>query len=186
MKNKKHFNTTRYTVIMIIMLLIFSAMAGRLFFLQVVKSKQYVEQSNSKAIREIPEAAPRGDILDCKGNKLATSALGYMLVYNQTDESDKTFFSTMDKVFKILDESGESQQDDFEIKINPFKFEFRSEDENVRNALEIRFKKDRGLNESIEKKIKSKNKDISDDDLETSVNKELLKISAEDTFKHEC
>ncbi|WP_442886036.1 penicillin-binding transpeptidase domain-containing protein [Clostridium sp.] len=183
MKNKKHFNTTRYTVIMIIMLLIFSAMAGRLFFLQVVKSKQYVEQSNSKAIREIPEAAPRGDILDCKGNKLATSALGYMLVYNQTDESDKTFFSTMDKVFKILDESGESQQDDFEIKINPFKFEFRSEDENVRNALEIRFKKDRGLNESIEKKIKSKNKDISDDDLETSVNKELLKISAEDTFK---
>ncbi|WP_368490583.1 penicillin-binding transpeptidase domain-containing protein [Clostridium sp. BJN0013] len=183
MKEKKHFKVTRYTTIIIIMLLIFTTMAARLFFLQVVQGKEYKEQSNNKSIREIPETAPRGDILDCNGNKLAKSRLGYMLVYNQTDESDKTFFSTMDKVFKILDENGENQQDDFELKINPFKFEFRSEDENARNTLEIRFKRDSGLNDSIEKKIKSKNEDISEDDLESQVNKELLKISAEDTFK---
>ncbi|WP_049759123.1 penicillin-binding transpeptidase domain-containing protein [Clostridium kluyveri] len=182
-KKKKLFKNTRYTAITVIMLLIFSTMAGRLFFLQVVQGKQYMEQSNNRAIREIPEAAPRGDILDCKGNKLATSAQGYVLVYNQTDESDKTFFSTMDKVFKILDENGQNQQDDFELKVNPFQFQFRSDDENTRNSLEIKFKRDRGLNEAIQKKIKSKNEDISDDNLKTQVNKELLKISAEDTFK---
>lgn len=187
MKNKKHPNITRYTAVIIIMIFLFIIMAGRVFFLQVVQGKEYQEQSNNKAIREIPDVAPRGDILDSKGNKLATSSQSYVLVYNQPDntdeEKDSVFFSTMDKVFKILDESGETQQDDFELKVNPFRFEFRSDDENTRNNLEVRFKRDRGLNESIEKKIKSKNENISDDDLETQVNKELLKISAEDTFK---
>ncbi|MFL0195771.1 penicillin-binding transpeptidase domain-containing protein [Clostridium sp. WILCCON 0269] len=183
MKKKKHPNITRYTTIIIIMLILFVTMAMRLFFLQVVQGKEYKEQSNNRSIREIPDVAPRGDILDSKGNKLATSTLGYMLVYNQTDESDKTFFSTMDEVFKVLDQSGESQQDDFELKINPFEFQFRSDDENTRKNLEIRFKRDRGLNDTIEKKIKSKNKNISQDDLDSQVNKELLKISAEDTFK---
>ncbi|WP_368488542.1 penicillin-binding transpeptidase domain-containing protein [Clostridium sp. BJN0013] len=189
MRSKKHTNITRYTAVIIIMLFLFITMAMRLFFLQVVQGKEYKEQSNNKSIREIPDVAPRGDILDCNGNKLAKSTLGYVLVYNQPDEtddtnkSDSTFFSAMDKVFKILDESGETQQDDFELKVNPFRFEFRSDDENTRNNLEIRFKRDRGLNNSIEKKIKSKNENISEDDLESQVNKELLKISAEDTFK---
>ncbi|UZQ51738.1 penicillin-binding transpeptidase domain-containing protein [Clostridium kluyveri] len=189
MKNKKHHNITRYTMVIVIMSVLFVTMAMRLFFLQVVQGKEYKEQSNNKSIREIPDTAPRGDILDSKGNKLARSVQGYVLVYNQpdededTDESNNTFFTTMDKVFKILDENKVNQQDDFELKVSPFRFEFRSDDENTRNALEIKFKRDRGLNEVIEKKIKSKNEDISDDDLKNQVNKELLKISAEDTFK---
>ncbi|WP_369703024.1 penicillin-binding transpeptidase domain-containing protein [Clostridium moutaii] len=165
------------------MLTIFATIAGRLLFLQVVKGQDYKEQSNNKSIREIPDIAPRGKILDSKGSILATSTQGYMLVYNKTDESDKVFFTTMSKVFKILDQSGESQQDDFELKINPFRFEFRSDDEATRKALEIKFKRDRGLNDEIEKDIKSKNKNISDDELKSLVNKKLLTISAEDTFK---
>ncbi|PRR85754.1 Penicillin-binding protein 2B [Clostridium luticellarii] len=181
--DKRYSDITRYTALITIMLIIFFTIAGRLFFLQVVKGQEYKEQSNNKSIREIPDIAPRGKILDVKGNVLAASTQGYMLVYNQTDESDKVFFTTMSKVFKILDESGESQQDDFELKINPFKFEFRSDDEETRKALEIKFKRDRGLNEPIEKSIKSRNKNISEDELKSMVNKELLKISPEDTFK---
>lgn len=180
---KKEFNITRYTMLITIMLIIFSTIAGRLFFLQVVEGQEYKERSNNKSIRQIPNAAPRGKILDVKGSVLATSTQGYMLVYNQTDDSDKVFFTTMSEVFKILDESDENQQDDFELKINPFKFEFRSDDEETRKALEIKFKRDRGLNEPIDKSIKSKNKNISDDELRSLVNKELLKISPEDTFK---
>ncbi|MFC0904333.1 hypothetical protein ACFHWD_06490 [Clostridium sp. MT-14] len=183
MIKKKEFNITRYTMLITIMLIIFSTIAGRLFFLQVVEGQEYKERSNNKSIRQIPDAAPRGKILDVKGSVLATSTQGYMLVYNQTDDSDKVFFTTMSEVFKILDESGENQQDDFELKINPFRFEFRSDDEETRKNLEIKFKRDRGLNEDIEKSIKSKNKNISDDELKVLVNKELLKISPEDTFK---
>ncbi|WP_407647154.1 hypothetical protein [Clostridium aromativorans] len=183
MIKKKEFNITRYTMLITIMLIIFSTIAGRLFFLQVVEGQEYKERSNNKSIRQIPNAAPRGKILDVKGSVLATSTQGYMLVYNQTDDSDKVFFTTMSEVFKILDESDENQQDDFELKINPFRFEFRSDDEETRKNLEIKFKRDRGLNEDIEKSIKSKNKNISDDELKVLVNKELLKISPEDTFK---
>ncbi len=104
-------------------------------------------------------------------------------MYNQTDTNDKKFFTTMDKVFKILDANGESQQDDFELKINPFKFEFRSDDPETRKNLEIKFKRDRGLNEPIEKKIKTKNKDISDDELKKQVNDQLLKISPKKTYE---
>ncbi|MFL0197599.1 penicillin-binding transpeptidase domain-containing protein [Clostridium sp. WILCCON 0269] len=183
MKKKKYSNITRYTAITVIMLILFSAMVIKLFFLQVVNSKEYKEQSNNRSIKEVPTLAPRGDILDSKGNKLATSTLNYVLVYNQTDESNKTFFSTMDKVFKLLDENGEIQQDDFELKINPFRFEFMSDDENTRKALEIRFKRDSHLNDPIEKEIKKKNKDISEASLKSQVNKKLLEMSAETTFK---
>jgi penicillin-binding protein 2 len=180
---RRKFDITRYNILIVIMTVIFSIIMVRIFFLQVVEGQDYKERSNNKSIREIPDAAPRGKIVDVKGNVLAASTQGYMLVYNQTDESDKVFFTTMSKVFKILDESGESQQDDFELKINPFKFEFRSDDEETRKALEIKFKRDRGLNETIEKSIKGKNKDISDDELKSLVNKELLKISPGDTFR---
>ncbi|AGY77024.1 penicillin-binding transpeptidase domain-containing protein [Clostridium autoethanogenum] len=183
MKEKKHSNITRYTVLSVIMVAIFATIAGRLLFLQVVKGQEYKEQSNNKSLTEIQEPAPRGKILDKDGNILATSNQSYVLIYNQTDENDKTFFPTMSKVFKILDESGESQKDDFELKINPYRFEFRSDDEETRKNLEIKFKRDRGLNDEIEKKIKSKNKNISEDDLKSLVNKELLKITPEDTFK---
>ena len=137
------------------MVIIFATITGRLLFLQVVKGQEYKEQSNNKSLTEIQEAAPRGKILDKNGNVLATNIQSYVVVYNQTDENDKTFFPTMNKVFKILDESGESQKDDFELKINPYRFEFRSDDEKTRKNLEIKFKRDRGLNDEIENKIKN-------------------------------
>ncbi len=165
------------------MVIIFATITGRLLFLQVVKGQEYKEQSNNKSLTEIQEAAPRGKILDKNGNVLATNIQSYVVVYNQTDENDKTFFPTMNKVFKILDESGESQKDDFELKINPYRFEFRSDDEKTRKNLEIKFKRDRGLNDEIENKIKKSNKDISEDELTSLVNKELLKITPEETFK---
>lgn len=179
-KGKKRMS--RYTALIVIMAIIFGCIGVQLFLLQIVKGDDYKEQANNKSIKEISDPAPRGNILDKNGAVLATSKQSYTLVYNQTDESDKYFFKTMDKVFKILDANGETQQDDFELKINPFKFEFRSDDANTRRALEIKFKRDRGLNTDIEKKIKANNKNISDDDLTKQVNDELMKISPQDTF----
>lgn len=91
MREKRYSNVTRYTALVVIMLVVFAVIIGRLFFLQVVKGQDYKEQSNNKSIREIPDIAPRGKILDNKGRILATSSQGYMLVYNQADESDKVF-----------------------------------------------------------------------------------------------
>lgn len=59
----------------------------------------------------------------------------------------------MDIVFKILDENNEIQKDDFELKVNPFRFEFKAQDEDARKNAEIRFKRDRGLNEKVQKEL---------------------------------
>jgi Cell division protein FtsI/penicillin-binding protein 2 len=183
MKGDKKIEFTRYTALIIIMIIIFTAIASKLFSLQVLRAEEYKEKANNRSIREIPEAAPRGNILDKSGMLLATSDKSYVLVYNQTDESDKTFFETMDKVFKILDESGETQKDDFELKINPFRFEFTSTDPQVQRMLEIRFKKDRGLDGEIQNKLFKDKKDKLTKEDQDKIDEELLKITPEETFK---
>lgn len=183
MKGNKKIEFTRYTALIVIMIIIFTAIASKLFSLQVLKAEEYKEKANNRSIREIPDPAPRGNILDKNGTLLASNTQSYVLVYNQTDDSDKTFFDTMDKVFKILDESGEAQQDDFELKINPFRFEFRSDDAKTKRLLELRFKKDRGLDAEIQKKLFSNKKDKLTEEDQNKIDEELLKITPEDTFK---
>lgn len=184
MKGDKKREFTRYTALIVIMCLIFTAITSQLFVLQVVKGEEYKEKANTRSIREIPDAAPRGNIVDRNGAVLAKSEQSYVLVYNQTDESDKTFFDTMDKVFKILDENGETKQDDFELKIDPFSFVFRSNDAKTQRMLEIRFKRDRGLNEELEKNLsKDKKKKLTKEEQDKIVDEELLKITPEETFK---
>lgn len=183
MKGNKKIEFTRYTALIVIMIIIFTAIASKLFSLQVLNAEAYKEKANNRSIREIPEAAPRGNILDKNGALLASSDKSYVLVYNQTDESDKTFFDTMDKVFKILDESGETQQDDFELKINPFRFEFTSSDPQVQRMLEIKFKKDRGLDWEIQNKLFKNKKDKLTKEDQDKIDDELLKITPEETFK---
>lgn len=184
MKGDKKREFTRYTALIVIMCLIFTAITSQLFVLQVVKGEEYKEKANNRSIREIPDAAPRGNILDRNGAVLAKSEQSYILVYNQTDESDKTFFDTMDKVFKILDENGETKQDDFELKIDPFSFVFRSNDPQTQRMLEIRFKRDRGLNEELEKNLsKDKKNKLTKEEQDKIVDEELLKITPEETFK---
>jgi penicillin-binding protein 2 len=178
--NKREF--TRYTALIVIMVIIFGAITSKLFVLQVIKGEQYKEAANNKSIREIPDAAPRGKIIDINGAPLAIIEQSFQLVYNRTDESDAEFFDTLDKVFKILDENGETQKDDFELKINPFSFEFRSDDPKVRRNLELRFKKDRGLDGEIQNKLFKNKKDKLTQADQDKIDEELLKMTPEQTF----
>ncbi|QBD87836.1 penicillin-binding protein [Clostridium tetani] len=182
--NKKKKQLNRYTAFFITIALVYSLIAYKLAYLQVVKSEQYKERANTTAITEIPDAAPRGNIIDRKGVVLATNKQSYMLVYNETPENKKYFFQTMDKLFQILNENKEQFQDELELKINPYRFEFKSSDENVRNMQELRFKKDRGLNEKVKKQLFPGKKDKLTDEEEKQIDKELLKISPEETYNY--
>lgn len=181
--NEKENKFTRYTALIIIMGIIFTALISRVFFLQIVKGEEFKEKANNRSVREIPDAAPRGKILDRNGNVLAQSTQSYVLVYSPTDESNKVIFETLEKVFKILDGNGEVQKDDFELNTNPFRFEFKVNDEKTKKNLEIRFKRDRGLNDPIQKKLYKGKKDKLTDDEEAKINEELLKITPEQTYK---
>lgn len=172
---------TRYSAIFVIMVLVLSSIGMRLIYLQLIMGDYYLEKANNSSIREITETAPRGNITDVNGNILATSTQIYNLVFNPTTESDKYFFSTMEKVFKILDENGEAQKDDFVLKTDPFRFEFRTSDSSAKRAQELRFKKDRGFDADIKKKL-FKNKTNLTKEEQAKVDEELLKITPEETF----
>jgi penicillin-binding protein 2 len=140
-KKKKKFS--RFTSLILIMALIVTAIISRLTVLQIVKADEYKDKANTRAITEIQENAPRGQILASDGTPLATSIQSYNLIFMETDDSAMNFYDTMDAVFKILDENAETQKDDFALKTNPFRFEFKAQDDEGRKALEIRFKRDR-------------------------------------------
>ncbi|ERI90283.1 penicillin-binding protein, transpeptidase domain protein [Clostridiales bacterium oral taxon 876 str. F0540] len=182
MKKKKIFN--RYLSLFIIMILIFTAIISRLTILQIVKADEYKDKANTKAVTEIAENAPRGKILDNVGEELAKNKQSYNVTFTETEDSINSFFDTMDGLFKILDGNKADQKDDFQLKVNPYNFQFAASDEDTKNALEIRFKRDRGLNEKVRKKLFPKVKDKLTDDQDDEINTELLKITPEETFNY--
>ena len=52
---------------------IFAIIFFRLWYLQVLSGEQYVQQANANRARDLPIAAPRGQILDREGQPLVTS-----------------------------------------------------------------------------------------------------------------
>ncbi|MBQ6819975.1 MAG: penicillin-binding protein [Clostridium sp.] len=182
---KKKKKISRYTVFIVIMILLFSVFLGKLVYLQIYKHEDYKEKADNSSTRLVSESAPRGKIYDSEGDVLATNIQTYTLTYTKPDDENENFYSTMDKVFEILAENNETIEDDFMLKVNSngeFYFDFKTSDADTKKTVELRFKKDRGLNEDIENDLfGEEHGDLSDEDLE-KVNEELLKISPKDVF----
>ena len=184
-KPKKKNKISRYVVLYIILIGLFTTFIGRLVYLQVYKHADYKEKADVSSTRLISETAPRGKIYDNEGNILATNIQTYTLTYTKPDDEHENFYETMGKVFDILSENGETFEDDLMLKIDSsgnFYFEFTTDDADTKKVVEARFKRDRGLNEEIEKELFGAEKTDFTDEETSTVNEELLKISAEETF----
>ncbi|SMC19127.1 penicillin-binding protein 2 [Clostridium acidisoli DSM 12555] len=170
----------RYTVLLLIMLILFSVLGAKLYYLQVSRGDYYSDSANTKSHKLITVQAPRGFIKDKNGVDLATDVQSYNITYTNTDESEKTLFQTLQKVFKILDENKESQDDNFELKINPYRFEFSTSDATEIQTLQLRFLKDRGFQDNILKKdFKGKKEADLTDSEKAKLNDKLLKLTPE-------
>ncbi|MDP4177207.1 MAG: penicillin-binding protein, partial [Bacillota bacterium] len=183
--NKKQKSFNRYTTLTIAMFLMFSIILYRLVIMQVVLADDYAQQASKNSVAELQSFAPRGNIVDSSGQILATEKQSYMLTYTETDSNKYDFVPIMKNVFKILDDNGESIKDDFELKINPIRFEFKNTD----GTDEIRFKKDRGFDQVVYDKMykKVKNKPALNNlsvEQQNKLNAELLKITPEETFNY--
>ena len=184
-KPKKNKENSRYSILYIIMFIMMGTIVAKLLYIQVYKYEDYKEKADVSSTKFISEEAPRGNIYDSEGNVIATNKQTYTLTYMETVDSTRAFYKTMDKVFKILEDNGETFQDDLALKVDNsgnIYFDFKTDNESNRRALEIRFKRDRGLNEDIEEeKFKNKEGDYTDEEI-NEVNDALMEISAEDTF----
>ena len=140
---KKKKKISRYTVLNIIMICLFTVFISKLVYLQVYKHEDYKERADISSTRLISENAPRGKIYDSEGNVLATNVQTYTLTYTKPSNENENFYETMDKVFNILSENGEKYEDDLMLKIdsnNKFYFDFKTDDADTKRIVEIRFK----------------------------------------------
>ncbi len=190
-KNKNDNEFSRFNALAVIMILIFSAIILKLVNIQVINGRVYMETANQQNHKMISTVAPRGEIIDRNGAKLATSKQSYILTFTETKESEESFLPTIDKVFKILDDKKQTQVDEFPLKVKTsedkkdaeYSFDFKPTDKTSQDWMELRFKKDRGFDESAIKKLyKGKKKDDLTADQLKKVDEELLKITPAEVF----
>ena len=182
--NKKKKKISRYTVLCIVMGIIFAVIVLRLLYIQVLNYQEYKERANVTSTRFVSDKAPRGKIYDQKGNVLATNKQTYTFTYTKTDEAEKHFYTTMKELFKILDENGEKIQDTLPLKIdsgNNVYFEYTSNKKESQNLEELRFKKDRGLNDALKNEMFGDVEELSDAQ-SSQLDEALLKIKPEEAF----
>ncbi len=83
-----------------VVILIFSLLASRLWYLQITKGQKYTEFSQGNRIRLVPEPALRGIIYDRNGVILAENRPAYQLQLVREDTPDLE--STLEKVSQAL------------------------------------------------------------------------------------
>ena len=112
----------RYNIVSVIVYIIGIILLIQLFNLQIVKGKEYREQSNTRLSRESILEAARGDILDQSGNKLATTKAGYVLKLYKTKIDEETLNKTLLRIANVLEQNSDSYINDLPIKVEPFEF----------------------------------------------------------------
>ncbi|WP_234121469.1 peptidoglycan D,D-transpeptidase FtsI family protein [Clostridium hydrogenum] len=184
MKAKREKRFTRFTALYVMVFFIFLVICVRLVFLQVVESQSYMAAANTKAHRFIKEDAPRGQILDSTGTVLATSEQSFNVTYMESDNTIKPFYTTAAKVFSILDANGEAQNDDFPLKVNPYRFDFKTNDPKEIREAKLRFLTQEGFRDNIRRNLYGSIKEINLTDAQKAkVDKWELKISAKYAFE---
>lgn len=124
----------RYNIISMLIYIIGIIIIIKLFTLQIVNGKEYLDKSNSRLTRETTVKATRGNILDCNGNILAGTKLRYSLELYKSKIETEELNNTILKVINILEKNSDEYIDDFPISMNPIEYKYSNND-NIRNWL---------------------------------------------------
>lgn len=125
-KIKANFNL-RYNVLVVLVYVIGIILLGQLFFLQIIKGKEYRETSNTRLTRESTIEAARGSILDSKGRVLAATKTGYSIELYKTKIDNETLNNTILKIIKLLENNNDSYINNFPIT-EKYEFNLSSEE----------------------------------------------------------
>ena len=83
----------------------------RLIFLQLVNSDSFKAQATNTTDYKFTVTAARGDIVDSKGERIASSVTGYNVVLNKLLMGDEDLDTLLQKLVGLLGENGESWND---------------------------------------------------------------------------
>ena len=83
----------------------------RLIFLQLVNGDSFTAQATNTTDYKFTVTAARGDIVDSKGERIASSTTGYNVVLNKLLMGDEDLDTMLQKIVELLGENGESWND---------------------------------------------------------------------------
>ena len=119
----------RYNMLTTLIYIIGIILLVQLFNLQIVHGKEYRENSNTKLSKEAIVEAARGKILDRTGTILAETQMGFNVQLFKTKATEEEINNAMLVLSEILEKNGDKYIDDFPISIEPFQYNFGSEEE---------------------------------------------------------
>lgn len=121
----------RYNILMTLSYIVGIILLVQLFNLQVIHGEEYREISNTKLTRESTLEAARGAIVDRSGNVIAGTQMGFRLEFYKTKLDNITLNDTILSMIQVLENNGDSYTDTFPITINPFAFNFSSQEKEI-------------------------------------------------------
>lgn len=119
----------RFNILSVLVYIVGVIILIRLFDLQIINGEEYRETSNTKLSRESTIEAARGSILDRSGNSLVSTDMSFSLEMYKTKVEDEQLNDSILLMTNILESNGDSYLDTFPISINPFQYNFGSEEE---------------------------------------------------------
>ena len=131
---------SRLVVLIVVFCVTSSVLVGRLFYLQIVKGEDYLEnyELQIRRTKEIP--ATRGNIFDRNGDLIAYNELAYSVTIEDrvptdtgTDEKNEILNTILDKVLTIVEANGDSVIDSFGIILDSAgEYQFAETNETLR------------------------------------------------------
>lgn len=137
------FNISRTTVLLIVFMVMSFVLIHRLFKLQIVDGQEYADNFSLRTTKERTLKSTRGNIYDRNGNILAHNELSYSITledsgtYASNRERNLSLNSEIYKINQIIEENGDSLDEDFHIILENGQYTF-----NVTEFTLDRFKAD--------------------------------------------
>lgn len=112
----------RYTILLMILSLIFIIITFRLTYLMITKGQHYRELADNTRIRKVLSPAPRGEIYDRNGILLAGNKTTFTVQLYKNDINKDNYNEFSLKLMGIFEDGGEKYIDEFPIKLNVIEY----------------------------------------------------------------
>lgn len=118
-KRKRQTPLIILSILLVILLLIYTL---RIYNIQIIRADDYSSAAGSTSVRKAVIKAPRGEILDCYGRKIAVNRDGYNIVFNKAYVKDN-LNDVILSLTNLLNEHSVPFNDKLPItETSPFKF----------------------------------------------------------------
>lgn len=136
------FFKSRLLPMVLVFIMLFLLLIGRLFDLQIVNGESYLNEFSNSIEKEMSVAATRGKIFDRNGKLLAYNELAYCVKiadsgrYENNDEKNTAINNVIEKALNIIEKNGDTYTNTMGITINENgHYEFTIEDNELLRFL---------------------------------------------------